>query len=80
MPLPASAHPETGTPSGGGLREGANTTRNPLLLFRFAGLFLLRLADRQFLGLLFHEPPRSTRRTPFGLSPREKHPPQHRPA
>ena len=37
------------------------TTRKPLLLLRLSGLFLLRLAARQFLGLLFHEPPRNTR-------------------
>jgi hypothetical protein len=37
------------------------TTRNPLLLFLFVGSFLLRLAERMFLGLLFQEPPRNTR-------------------
>ena len=37
------------------------TTRNPLLSFRFSGEFLSRFAERRFLGLLFHEPPRSTR-------------------
>jgi hypothetical protein len=36
-------------------------TRNPLLLFRFVVLFLLRLAERRFCGLLFQEPPRRTR-------------------
>ena len=35
-----------------------------MLLFVFAGVFLLRFADRQFLALLFHEPPRRTAR-PF---------------
>ena len=37
-------------------------TRNPLLLFRLVALlFLLRLAERRFSGLLlFQEPPRST--------------------
>ena len=36
--------------------------RNPMLLFLFAGLFLLRFATRRLFGLLlFHEPPRSTR-------------------
>jgi len=34
--------------------------RKPMLLFRLSGLFLLRLALRTLLGLLFHEPPRST--------------------
>ena len=32
-----------------------------MLLLRLVGLFLLRLAERRFLGLLFHEPPRRTR-------------------
>ena len=36
--------------------------RNPLLLFRLPVVFLLRLAARMFLGLLFQEPPRRTRR------------------
>jgi hypothetical protein len=31
------------------------------LLLRLAGAFLLRLAERTFCGLLFHEPPRNTR-------------------
>ncbi len=35
--------------------------RNPLLLFLLSGLFLLRLAIRQLLSLLFHEPPRKHR-------------------
>jgi len=30
-------------------------------LFRFSGVFLLRFAGRQFLGLLFQLPPRMTR-------------------
>jgi hypothetical protein len=33
------------------------TTRSPMLLFLLSGLFLLRLAERQFCGLLFQEPP-----------------------
>ena len=36
-------------------------TRKPLLLLRFPVEFLLRFAERTFLGLLFHEPPRNTR-------------------
>jgi hypothetical protein len=45
-------------------------TRKPILLFRFSVLFLLRLAARRFLGLLFvtlkaclrhDDPPRKTR-------------------
>ena len=35
--------------------------RNPLLLFVFDGLLLLRFAHRRLFVLLFHEPPRSTR-------------------
>lgn len=37
-------------------------SRKPLLLFRLSGLFLLRLAERKFCGLLFQEAPRRTRR------------------
>ncbi len=37
------------------------TTRKPLFLFRLSGVFLFRLAERVFLELLFHEPPRNTR-------------------
>ena len=37
------------------------TTRNPTLLLRLSGVLLLRYADRKFVGLLFHEPPRNTR-------------------
>lgn len=36
-------------------------TRNPILLFRLSGVLLFRFAERQFCGLLFHEPPRNTR-------------------
>ena len=32
-----------------------------MLLFRLSGVFLWRLAERAFLELLFHEPPRNTR-------------------
>jgi hypothetical protein len=32
-----------------------------MLLFRFVGVFLFRLAERRFWGLLFQEPPRFTR-------------------
>ena len=39
----------------------AGAIRKPLLLFRFPAVFLLRLADRRFLGLLFQEPPGNTR-------------------
>jgi hypothetical protein len=32
-----------------------------MLLFRLSVVFLLRLAERRFCGLLFQEPPRTTR-------------------
>jgi hypothetical protein len=35
-----------------------------MLLFRLSGVFLLRLAARQFWALLFQEPPRFTRLEP----------------
>jgi|GEM_PF-3672023 len=38
--------------------------RNPRLLFLWSGVFLLRLAHRTFLGLLFQPPPRITRFAP----------------
>ena len=37
-------------------------TRKPRLLFRLSVVFLLRLAERRFCGLLFQEPPRTPRR------------------
>lgn len=37
------------------------TTRKPMLLLRLFGLFLLRTAAAALFGLLFHEPPRTTR-------------------
>ena len=43
--------------------------RNPWLLLRFERVFLLRLAERRFLGLLFQEPPRITRWLRTGLLP-----------
>ena len=38
-----------------------SSTRNPLLLLRLSGVLLLRFAERKFVALLFHEPPRNTR-------------------
>ena len=38
-----------------------HNTRNPTLLFRLFGLFLLRMAERALAWLLFQDPPRSTR-------------------
>ena len=35
-----------------------------MLLFLLPGSFLFRLAERTFLPLLFHEPPRNTRLAP----------------
>jgi hypothetical protein len=40
-----------------------------MLLFLLSGLFLLRFAERAFLGLLFQEPPRITRWLPYGPLP-----------
>ncbi len=42
-------------------------TRKPTLLFRLSVLFLLRAEERTQSVLLFHEPPRITRRTPCPL-------------
>ena len=44
--------------------------RNPLLLLRFAGSFLLRLAERRFNGLLLKAPPRKERL--WGRRPAER--------
>jgi hypothetical protein len=54
--MPRLWHPRKCTPA-----APPHTTRNPLLSFRLSGLFLLRFAERQFAGLLFQLPPRSTR-------------------
>ena len=43
--------------------------RKPTLLFLLSGLFLLRFAERRFLGLLFQEPPRITRWPSHGPLP-----------
>ena len=45
----------------GGIPGSVLAARKPVLLFRFAGSFLLRLAERVLFGLLFQEPPRTTR-------------------
>jgi hypothetical protein len=42
-----------------------------MLLLRLSALFLLRFAERRLFGLLFQEPPRSTRWTQSGPSPLE---------
>ena len=41
------------------------TRRSPRLLLRLSGVLLLRLAERQFLALLFQLPPRFTRLEPL---------------
>ena len=46
------------------IRPGGLATRKPLLL-RLPRVFLLRLAERSLLPLLFQEPPRSTARPVF---------------
>jgi hypothetical protein len=40
--------------------EGNRAQRKPMLLLVFVGLFLLQLAERTLLSLLFHAPPRNT--------------------
>ena len=47
------------------IRPGGLATRKPLLLLRLPRVFLLRLAERSLLPLLFQEPPRSTARPVF---------------
>jgi hypothetical protein len=54
--------PRAERPSGG---PTSQAQRNPLLLLRLPGWFLLRLDARVFLALLFQEPPRSTPLAPF---------------
>ncbi len=46
--------------------------RKPRLLFRLPGMFLLRLADRQFCAVLFQLPPRITRLEPYDRHPKRK--------
>ena len=40
--------------------RGVFAPRNPMLSFRFAGAFLLRVGARTLSALLFHPPPRRT--------------------
>ena len=56
-----SGHPDEPSLSSVLAGERTRATRNPMLLFRLSGSFLLRFAARMFLGLLFQDPPRSTR-------------------
>lgn len=53
----------SGSPSSD-LPSGAAATRKPRLLFRFDGVFLFRIADRQFLAEFLQLPPRFTRFEP----------------
>ena len=52
-----------------GSARPTNTTRKPMLSLRFSGSLSLRYADRQFLALLFQEPPRNTRADLFSAVP-----------
>ena len=54
--------------------------RNPKLLFRLSGSLLFRLAERTFLGLLFHDPPRRDRRSLWAAPPdKDRIPKDHAP-
>ena len=67
---PWTAHAHSARPWAGGLRlRAVPATRKPALSFRFPAVFLLRFAERRFCGLLFHEPPRNTRRSGAGQAP-----------
>ena len=55
-----------------GSRSAYPAQRNPILLFRFVGSFLLRFEARVFRGLLFHEPPRSFGPAPLSASITQK--------
>ncbi len=50
-------------------RPGGLATRKPMLLLRLSRVFLLRLAERILLPLLFQEPPRRTARPVFRPGP-----------
>ena len=54
----------------GPLRSELRSTRNPMLLFVFVGLLLLRFATRLLLALLFQLPPRYTRLVPDDCRPK----------
>ena len=69
---PANLTPFIREPTDSGLPDGnagGLASRNPRLLFRLSGVFLLRLAERTLRGLLFQEPPRFTRRQTLVLFP-----------
>jgi hypothetical protein len=50
---------DSGLPENGIWKCRQKQPRKPMLLLRLPGSFLLRLAERQFSGLLIQEPPRS---------------------
>ena len=54
--------------------RAAWTSRNPRLLFRLSMVFLFRLDACRLLDVLFHDPPRITRRSPNGQLPRSTQP------
>ncbi len=60
----------------GETHSNKRTTRKPLLLLRFEGELLLRLAARKFTVVLLNPPPRKTRKEPAfsDPSPSAKHP------
>lgn len=60
-PIPALGERANRSPREVLTRENTTTNRTPLLVFWLSGVFLLRLAERAFLELLFQEPPRNTR-------------------
>lgn len=64
-PLAGSIQARNSTVRGGRSWGGAGAGRKPRLLLRLPGLFLLRLAARQLEALLFQEPPRFTRLSPW---------------
>ena len=58
--LPASENAGIPDDKDHALRK-CTTTRKPILSFRLSDALLFRYAERQFCGLLFHEPRRNTR-------------------
>jgi hypothetical protein len=52
-----------------------HNTRKPILSLRLSGALLLRAAERALAGLLFQDPPRTTRATSQGTPQAETCPP-----
>jgi hypothetical protein len=65
--LTRSVREQTGSGTRNFAVRAASAGRNPMLLLRLSALFLFRLDDRKFSGLLFQEPPRITRWPSLGL-------------